>query len=78
MAEQRSGLDVNTLESWLWEAACVIRGPIDAPKFKDYILPLIFLKRILERSNWTLEMAWVKIKENLDSSYGSEIQSRLF
>jgi type I restriction enzyme M protein len=39
-------LDVSTLESWLWEAACKIRGPIDAPKFKDYILPLIFLKRL--------------------------------
>jgi type I restriction enzyme M protein len=39
-------LDLSTLESWLWEAACVIRGPIDAPKFKDYILPLIFLKRL--------------------------------
>jgi type I restriction enzyme M protein len=39
-------LDINTLESWLWEAACVIRGPVDAPKFKDYILPLIFLKRL--------------------------------
>jgi len=39
-------LDVPALESWLWEAACVIRGPIDAPKFKDYILPLIFLKRL--------------------------------
>src|SRR5438876_3791805 len=35
-----------SLESWLWEAACVIRGPVDAPKFKDYILPLIFLKRL--------------------------------
>jgi len=39
-------LDVPALETWLWEAACVIRGPIDAPKFKDYILPLIFLKRL--------------------------------
>jgi len=39
-------LDVSTLENWLWEAACVIRGPLDAPKFKDYILPLIFLKRL--------------------------------
>jgi len=39
-------LDINTIESWLWEAACVIRGPVDAPKFKDYILPLIFLKRL--------------------------------
>src|SRR5438094_10345903 len=39
-------LDVAALESWLWEAACQIRGPLDAPKFKDYILPLIFLKRL--------------------------------
>ena len=34
------------LENWLWEAACTIRGPLDAPKFKDYILPLIFLQRV--------------------------------
>lgn len=34
------------LEQWLWDAACVVRGPLDAPKFKDYILPLIFLKRL--------------------------------
>jgi len=39
-------LDVPRLENWLWEAACVIRGPVDAPKFKDYILPLVFLKRL--------------------------------
>jgi len=39
-------LGLPALESWLSEAACVIRGPVDAPKFKDYILPLIFLKRI--------------------------------
>lgn len=39
-------LDVKSLETWLWEAACQIRGPLDAPKFKDYILPLIFLKRL--------------------------------
>ena len=39
-------LDVKALETWLWDAACQIRGPLDAPKFKDYILPLIFLKRL--------------------------------
>jgi type I restriction enzyme M protein len=39
-------LDISALETWLWEAACVIRGPVDAPKYKDYILPLIFLKRL--------------------------------
>lgn len=39
-------IDIQTLESWLWDAACVIRGSVDAPKFKDYILPLVFLKRL--------------------------------
>ncbi|MFY9117963.1 MAG: class I SAM-dependent DNA methyltransferase [Dysgonamonadaceae bacterium] len=42
----QNDLDIKTLENWLWEAACIIRGPIDAPKYKDYILPLIFLKRL--------------------------------
>ena len=46
MNNRNSKLDITTLESWLWEAACKIRGEIDAPKYKDYILPLIFLKRL--------------------------------
>ncbi len=39
-------MDVGQLEGWLWDAACEIRGPLDAPKYKDYILPLVFLKRL--------------------------------
>jgi len=39
-------LDIKTLETWLWNAACSIRGSVDAPKFKDYILPLVFVKRL--------------------------------
>jgi type I restriction enzyme M protein len=42
----KSGIDIKTLETWLWDAACSIRGTLDAPKFKDYILPLIFVKRL--------------------------------
>ena len=30
----------------LWDAACSIRGEKDAPKFKDYLLPLLFVKRL--------------------------------
>ena len=37
-----------SLESWLWDAACSIRGAKDAPKYKDYILPLIFTKRLCD------------------------------
>ncbi len=39
-------LDISALETWLWNAACAIRGATDAPKFKDFILPLIFFKRL--------------------------------
>lgn len=39
-------LDITMLETWLWEAACSIRGAMDAPKFKDFILPLVFYKRL--------------------------------
>jgi type I restriction enzyme M protein len=46
MASQKPGLNTTTLENWLWEAACKIRGDVDAPKYKDYILPIIFLKRL--------------------------------
>ena len=37
-----------SLEAWIWDAACSIRGAKDAPKFKDYILPLIFTKRLCD------------------------------
>src|SRR6202795_122974 len=39
-------MDVSTLETWLWDAACAVRGAADAPKFKDFILPLVFFKRL--------------------------------
>ena len=44
---QANGSD-KSLESWIWDAACSIRGAKDAPKYKDYILPLIFAKRLCD------------------------------
>jgi len=37
-----------SLESWIWNAACSIRGAQEAPKFKDFILPLVFTKRLCD------------------------------
>src|SRR5690606_38020684 len=34
------------MEQMLWDAACSIRGEKEAAKFKDYLLPLLFLKRL--------------------------------
>jgi type I restriction enzyme M protein len=39
-------MDSRSMETLLWKAACSIRGEKDAPKFKDYILPLVFVKRL--------------------------------
>ncbi|TVM03916.1 MAG: DNA methyltransferase [Candidatus Brocadia sp. WS118] len=41
-------IEEKSLEAWLWDAACVIRGEKDAPKYKDYILPLVFVKRLCD------------------------------
>lgn len=45
MAQQDSN---KSLESWIWDAACSIRGAKDAGKYKDFILPLIFTKRLCD------------------------------
>jgi type I restriction enzyme M protein len=38
--------DARFLESMLWDAANILRGPVDASDFKAYVFPLLFLKRI--------------------------------
>jgi type I restriction enzyme M protein len=46
--EATSSAKDKSLESWIWDAACSIRGAQEAPKFKDFILPLIFTKRLCD------------------------------
>lgn len=38
-------LQLDTLESWLWDSANILRGSIDSSDFKNYIFGLLFLKR---------------------------------
>ncbi len=40
------GIELRQLESHLWQAANILRGPVDASDFKTYIFPLLFFKRI--------------------------------
>jgi len=61
-------LTLDTLESWLWDSANILRGSIDSSDFKNYIFGLLFLKRandvfeeeieaIMERDNISREDA---------------------
>ena len=43
---QAAAPSTKPMEQMLWDAACSIRGERDAAKFKDYLLPLLFLKRL--------------------------------
>src|SRR3954465_9601703 len=50
-----------SLESWIWDAACSIHGVQEAPKFKDFILPLIFTKRLCDVFDDELNRIAVKV-----------------
>ena len=39
-------LSQKELESYLWGAATLLRGLIDASDYKQYIFPLLFFKRL--------------------------------
>jgi type I restriction enzyme M protein len=44
MAEESTSF--SQLESHLWKAAWLLKGPVDAADFKTYIFPLLFFKRL--------------------------------
>ena len=39
-------LTLDTLKSWLWDSADILRGSTDSSDFKNYIFGLLFLKRV--------------------------------
>ena len=58
------------LESYLWGAATLLRGTIDAGEYKSFIFPLLFLKRLSDVYD-------EELAEALESSGGDEDFARL-
>jgi type I restriction enzyme M protein len=59
-------LSLETLESWLWESANILRGSIDSSDFKNYIFGLLFLKRY----NDVFDERVAKLMDDEKLSYG--------
>lgn len=59
-------LSLETLESWLWESANILRGSIDSSDFKNYIFGLLFLKRY----NDVFDERVAKLMKDESLSYG--------
>ena len=75
MAQQ---LSLETLESWLWESANILRGSIDSSDFKNYIFGLLFLKRFNdvfdERVAQLIEadgLSYAAAQEEIEDKWGS-------
>jgi type I restriction enzyme M protein len=58
------------LEDYLWGAANILRGMIDAADFKQYIFPLLFFKRISD--------VWDEEYEEAKKLYGDDIEPEDF
>ena len=66
MAEK---IDIGQLEQWLWGAANILRGPVDASDFKAYIFPMLFLKRLSDV--FDEERAVALAESNNDEEYAN-------
>ena len=60
------------IESWLWEAANILRGPVDPANLRDFVFPLLFLKRLSD--TWDEEQA--KAIEKFGKDIDDEIETR--
>lgn len=63
-------LSLQTLETWLWDSANILRGSIDSSDFKNYIFGLLFLKRA--NDVFEEEVENIMKKENLSQKDAEE------
>jgi type I restriction enzyme M protein len=67
-----SRIQMSVLESYLWEAANVLRGHMGAAEYKQYIFPMLFWKRISD--TWDEEREQAIAEVGADFSENHRIQ----
>src|SRR5688500_9339641 len=68
-------LSLPELESYLWGAATILRGLVDAGDYKQYVFPLLFYKRLSDV--WDEEYA-AALAEGGDEAYAREMANERF
>lgn len=68
MSKAPEHLSQQELESYLWGAAALLRGLIDAGDYKQYVFPLLFFKRLSD--------VWAEDHENAFKETGHEAYAR--
>lgn len=71
-----NGITQQELESYLWGAAVLLRGLIDAGDYKQFIFPLLFFKRISDV--WDEEYQTVLAESDGDLSYAEFAENHRF
>ena len=73
---QLSNMTQKQLEDYLWGAANILRGMIDAADFKQYIFPLLFFKRVSDLYDEEFQLALEESDGDLD--YASFAENHRF
>lgn len=63
------------IESWLWEAANILRGPVDPANLRDFVFPLLFLKRLSDQWDEEQARAVAKFGEHIDDDIAADFHA---
>jgi type I restriction enzyme M protein len=60
------------IESWLWDSANILRGPVDPANLRDFVFPLLFLKRLSDTWDEEQEKAINKFGKDIDDDIAAD------
>jgi type I restriction enzyme M protein len=63
------------IESWLWEAANILRGPVDPANLRDFVFPLLFLKRLSDTWDEEQAKAIAKFGDDIDDETAKDFHT---
>lgn len=63
------------IESWLWDSANILRGPVDPANLRDFVFPLLFLKRLSDTWDEEQEKAIKKFGKDIDDETAADFHT---